>query len=604
MWRSAGRRKDSAMKKIGIVVVVVAILLGIAGKWAYDNFTVQVPTYPAIGKVVWLEQNWTAQQREWFYHAEQGTQTFGIPYEWFIALEQPALSLGKPGMLSDPQYLDRYGFIPSAARAGEAPLPIGFATGPKLTDVNPRTNAPMTALGLTCAACHTGRFTYQGTTVLVDGAPALTNLSAFQKAMAFSLLYTKYFPGRFDRFSDRVLGADADSAAKTALRKQLDDVVTEVKAIAALEKKNEHQTVLEGFTRLDALNHIGNIVFSVDLKNEPANYVGYTAPVHFPRIWNASWFEWVQYNGSISQPMARNAGEALGVGAKLNLTDGTKPLYSSSVDLGELFGMEQLLAGTPPADASGFHGLTSPKWPDKLLPPISAELAAKGAVLYKEICQGCHLAPVSDPEFWNSDRWSAKNAAGERYLDLKMVDIQNVGTDPAQAQDMASRRVTTPASLGIESQEYGAALAAVVENTTKQWYGSQTPPTSADQQQKMNGYRPVGIRAPLQYKVRPLNGIWATPPYLHNGSVPTLYSLLSPVEERPKKFWLGNREYDPVNVGYRVDELDGGFEMDTTIRGNYNTGHEFSDESGKAGVVGRALTPSERKALIEYLKSL
>ena len=51
-----------------------------------------------------------------------------------------------------------------------APLPIGFAVGPKLTDVNPRTNAPMTALGLTCAACHTGRFTYQGTAVLVDGA--------------------------------------------------------------------------------------------------------------------------------------------------------------------------------------------------------------------------------------------------------------------------------------------------------------------------------------------------------------------------------------------------------------------------------------------------
>ena len=97
----------------------------------------------------------------------------------------------------------------------------------------------------------------------------------------------------------------------------------------------------EGFTRLDALNHIGNIVFSVDLDNEPANYVGYTAPVHFPRIWNASWFEWVQYNGSIAQPMARNAGEALGVGAKLNLTDAKKPLYSSSVDLKELFAMEQ-----------------------------------------------------------------------------------------------------------------------------------------------------------------------------------------------------------------------------------------------------------------------
>lgn len=591
------------MKRIGIVVVVV-ILLVAGGKWAYEKFTVQVPNYAAAGKVVWLEQNWTAEQRDWFYHTEQGTQTFGIPYEWFIALEQPALSLGKPGMLSDPQYLDRYGFIPSETKNGGVALPIGFAVGPKLTEVNPRTNAPMTALGLTCAACHTGRFTYQGTAVLVDGAPALTNLSKFQKAMALSLLYTAYVPTRFDRFSERVLGADADASAKAGLRKQFDEVVTEVKTIAKLEKNNEHKTVEEGFTRLDALNHIGNIVFSVDLNNEPANYVGYTAPVHFPRIWNASWFEWVQYNGSIAQPMARNAGEALGVGAKLNLTDAKKPLYSSSVDLKELFAMEQQLAGTPPPDATGFHGLVSPKWPDNLLPPINKDLAAKGAGLYKEICQGCHLPPVSEPEFWNSDRWSAKNAAGERYLDLKMLDIQNIGTDPAQAQDMASRRVTTPASLGIASQDYGLALAAIVENTAKQWYASQQPPVSDDVQQKMNGYRPVGVRAPLQYKVRPLNGIWATPPYLHNGSVPNLYALLSPVEDRPKKFYLGDREYDPVNVGYRTDELAGGFEMDTTIRGNYNTGHEFSDTSKKAGVIGRGLTPDERKALIEYLKSL
>ena len=143
------------MRKI-VLVAIVAILLGVVGKWAHDNFTVQVPTYSAANKTVWLEQNWTAEQRDWFYHAEQGTQTFGISYEWFIALEQPALSLGKPRMLSDPQYLDRYGFIPSETKPGQTALPIGFATGPKLADVNPRTNAPMTALGLTCAACHRG----------------------------------------------------------------------------------------------------------------------------------------------------------------------------------------------------------------------------------------------------------------------------------------------------------------------------------------------------------------------------------------------------------------------------------------------------------------
>ena len=120
----------------------------------------------------------------------------------------------------------------------------------------------------------------------------------------------------------------------------------------------------------------------------------------------------------------------------------------------------------------------------------------------------------------------------------------------------------------------------------------------------MNGNRPNGVRAPLSYKVRPLNGIWATAPYLHNGSVPNLYALLSPVSERPTKFYLGNREYDPVNVGYRSEEFPGGFEFDTTIRGNSNAGHQFTDAPNELGRIGRLLTPEERRALIEYLKTL
>ncbi len=119
----------------------------------------------------------------------------------------------------------------------------------------------------------------------------------------------------------------------------------------------------------------------------------------------------------------------------------------------------------------------------------------------------------------------------------------------------------------------------------------------------MNGNRGNGIQALLAYKVRPLNGVWATPPYLHNGSVPNIYALLSPVSERPAKFYLGNREYDPVNVGYRIDRLDGGFEFDTSLRGNRNTGHEFSNDK-REGVIGPLLTPDERRALVEYIKTL
>ena len=146
----------------------------------------------------------------------------------------------------------------------------------------------------------------------------------------------------------------------------------------------------------------------------------------------------------------------------------------------------------------------------------------------------------------------------------------------------------------------------------------------------MNGYRPNGIQAPLAYKARPLNGVWATPPYLHNGSVPNVYALLSPASERPKIFYLGRREFDPFCMGYQITataapkdkpdlrclgdkadssegEFDGGFRFDTTIRGNRNTGHEFDGPENapqKVGVIGRKLSPEERRALVEFLKTI
>ena len=51
-------------------------------------------------------------------------------------------------------------------------------------------------------------------------------------------------------------------------------------------------------------------------------------------------------------------------------------------------------------------------------------------------------------------------------------------------------------------------------------------------------YRPNRVRAPLSYKARPLNRIWATAPYLHNGSIPNLYEVLIPTGKRSKTFYL------------------------------------------------------------------
>ena len=100
------------------------------------------------------------------------------------------------------------------------------------------------------------------------------------------------------------------------------------------------------------------------------------------------------------------------------------------------------------------------------------------------------------------------------------------------------------------------------------------------------------------YVARPLEGIWATAPYLHNGSVPTLDDLLKPEDERPICFPVGHREYDPVKLGYVSEftkvppaEHSRFFVYDTRIAGNCNRGHRY----------GTQLVPMTG-ALLEYLK--
>jgi mono/diheme cytochrome c family protein len=603
------------MSRKGILIAVAVIAVAAAAWGASKAYAlrealyVRLPEYPAPKQTVWLNQNVSKEQLGWFYHADQGTRTLGIPYEWFAALEQPEVSLrilptigvAATGGFSDPDYLNRFGFIADTLAPDSKALPIGFARGGAMLQdsgepwLNPQTRQAMTGIGLTCAACHTGHFTYKGTAVIVDGGPALTDLTKLKQGVGASLFLTRYLPSRFNRFAYRILGPDAAPEAKVALASQLDGVLKQYKETGALEEKVGG--TYEGFGRLDALNRIGNQVFALDLKNT-ANYAAHSAPVHYPRIWDAPWFTWVQYNGSIMQPMVRNAGEALGVSAELNLTDSKRGLFGSSVPVKTLEQIEKMLAGE-----KVFDGLTSPRWPEDILPPIDQKLAASGAALYKEICQGCHLPPTTSQEFLTHERWLPPNQAGQRLLDVEVVDLKHVGTDPAQAEGMLNRKIAAPANLGLGSDQFGPALGVLVEKTVNAWFDAQTPPVPDADRLRINGNRPNLLQTPRGYKVRPLNGVWATPPYLHNASVPTIDALLSPASERPAKFTLGNREYDPVKLGYRTDDLVNGFVFDTTLPGNSNRGHEFSDEK-RDGVIGRKLTPDERKALLEYIKTL
>ena len=104
----------------------------------------------------------------------------------------------------------------------------------------------------------------------------------------------------------------------------------------------------------------------------------------------------------------------------------------------------------------------------------------------------------------------------------------------------------------------------------------------------------------LAYKARPLNGIWATAPYMHNGSIPNLYETLVPAYERSSGFYIGSLEYDADKVGYVSEPGESAFYFDTSLEGNSNAGHEYF-----AGPYGNEpFAEREIEALLEYLKTL
>jgi hypothetical protein len=116
----------------------------------------------------------------------------------------------------------------------------------------------------------------------------------------------------------------------------------------------------------------------------------------------------------------------------------------------------------------------------------------------------------------------------------------------------------------------------------------------------------------LAYKGRPLNGIWATPPFLHNGSISSLYELLLPPNQRAKAFAVGTREFDPERVGFVTNETsaqyrsarasqENSFVFNTrgpdgaSLAGNSNSGHDYGNAN---------LSEDERWALVEYMKAV
>jgi len=652
-----------------------------------------LPKLPETTAAYWLEQNWSLKDRHWFHHASQGTATFPVPYNWFMALEQPRLHLvSRPGMMKDSAYLERFGFIPSPQsiqtdvttlrrfgyanvyETAQVPdwstrwtpvenvdgLPVGFA---RMTGVvDPATGRrEEDKIGLTCAACHTGQIQYKGVDVRFDGGPAMTDLKKLELSTGLSIAYTLYVPFRFQRFANRVLGADASDADRDALKQQLGAIGKflidwqnkyndTIKHKETWDKKVQKDTE-EGFGRLDALNRIGNQVFSQDfalsgVKGFEKNLHAQDAPVSYPAIWTVPWFKFAQYDASIEQPLIRNAGESLGVTALLNLSNAYPEdrLLRSSVHIRTLGWIEDMLRGPDPFKAADptaekkFGGLLAPPWPAQVLDDawkLKPDRVERGRAVYNEMCAGCHLPPVNTPAFWSSGHW--ETSGGSKVLNAVTIPVDEIKTDPEQSLVLGNRTVDVPGFLKVNTADlqkwwqcdvstassptemsYALGLMTVVDLVARKWMDDDKTP-EAERAQLWNLARKNCLNpAPgPRYRARPLNGIWATAPYLHNGSVPSLYWLLKPQNERPTKFCMGRRDYDPETVGFAVvagercktgeSEFSAGSEKDP-IQGNSVLGHSFERREGepkRPGVIGRIFKDdAERYDLIEYLKTL
>jgi uncharacterized protein (DUF2235 family) len=568
---------------LGICAVVVAI-------FAIHN-SLEVPKIERPGDIAWLSQNWTEDQRRRYYHTAQGSEL--IPYAWFLALEQPRFTIKGAPPFRENSYLQGFGFIPdSAYQQNPDGLPVGFARDDRFTD--PYTEQKNVVLGITCAACHTGELFFGGKAIRIDAGPSLIDLQKFTEALGLAVTWTYYDPIRFHRFANRVLGPDHSHADRVLLRRALkyylDTSFTEFKA-------NRHLfPTPEGYGRTDALARIGNFVFGTELNNNKNLVIG-DGPVNFPPIWDASWMDWVQYNGSIQQPMGRNVGEALGVRSRINLLGYPGQQFQNTIHVDNLHEIELLLGGSMPG-----MGVWSPQWPEDILGKIDRGAAAKGERLYNELCLHCHQSPMLSDEGRKAEHWtSSSNPAGKQFFKVTMIPLAEIGTDPKEAQNFYNRKADSgPLGKGILSARDG--LKYITQKLIDQSYAELK--LSPQQQDEWNGYRQNELLAPLAYKARPHNGIWATPPYLHNGSVPNLFSLLSPALERPKVFYLGNKQYDPVKLGLSTDLLQGTSEFRTDLPGNSNAGHEFNDGPKGNGVLGRKLSQEERMQIIEYLKTL
>jgi len=569
-----------------------------------------------FAEVKWsvVSQCWSEETRKAFWFTSQGSPM--LPYDWFLHLEKA----DSQELFRSSANIASFGYLPVPPDRTWNPdgLPIGFAKSVP--------DAKGTAwAGPTCALCHTNLMVYGDKTLFIDGAPTLGDFESFNVALVDAMVATDGDEAKFARFASSVLRKDAADVAKVkALR---NDFQVQMQVLARRNEMNNppHRY---GFGRVDAVGAILNQVISTDVR-VPENAGPSDAPVSFPFLWGTPQSSVVQWNGLAPNgkfglgPLIRNVGEVLGVYGVVDVVNrsgqeftgsdyewsqvekGAWPTgYKSSVNLANLGKLE-----------SWVQQLRSPRWPENVLPAIDKARATRGGRIYAGIDRneyGADSAKVAAVKCASCHAVVPRANEGDAYKP-SMIPVATIGTDPTMADNFLlanNPKTSGPWFTGLLEgtkagilfgDRYGKELTpnrapALVTLSMGTILGH---PVQSIQSMYYSFYEDMKAQAfdPRSYKARPLNGIWATAPFLHNGSVPTLYDLLLPAAQRPAAFNVGARAFDPAKVGFVTTAGNRSFLFDTKLRGNSNAGHE-------GAMFGTELTEQQRLDLLEYLKTL
>lgn len=368
-----------------------------------------------------------------------------------------------------------------------------------------------------------------------------------------------------------------------------------------------------GFNRTDAFGRIGNLVL------RGSNPVDITAPVSLPWIWGLKYMANLHYNGNSNSVIMRNVGQSLGLGAIILDKD-----LTSTVNVHNLNKLEHLV-----------HQIKVPEWKEVFKESkdsaikINPDLLPRGNQIYSSNCMHCHesnkfVGPSQVLREYQMFPLSSKDGKCRDYKSNQEYDC-SPNTDPFAALNpikpirdpILKHLIPFEESIykgvgGIKAKYYKDHQVSQEQQKEMEFYNIRGYEFFRD---TYNGFSKQGefynnygdMEPGMGYKARHLSGVWATGPFLHNGSVPTLWELLKPSVQRPKYFNVKSMNFDPKFIGAPEkdwnrnnkkcelkNKIDKEICFDTGLSGNSNVGHEWGTE----------LSDSDKLALIEFLKYL